>query len=344
MIWKRIAGLSLVVEDYSLERLEAFERITTSSCCRRGGDRRERGHHERRRDARRGCVPRPSRGRGRWRASATTWRRWTTGRARRSSGSPPATSVSGPSRPRRWTSRCARPGRRCPTCWVALASTTAVRQLARARRSALGGEDRAARGAQSDGRLQARRRGLVDAGDRGRAGFFGPRADGRLQGPLRAGGPGGRHAGGDVPRGARRCSRRRCSRTRTTCRRSTRCWSPSAIGSPLMLRSRAWADTRRRPINVKPSRIGGLRPLLEIYEHCAANGHRDVRRRDGRARHCPAARSSCWRRCLHRTPTTTSRPRSSTPRSSRPALPSSPLVPPELLAGLPLGLTHSSVG
>jgi hypothetical protein len=27
-----------------------------------------------------------------------------------------------------------------------------------------------------------------------------------------------------------------------------------------------------RTINVKPSRIGGLRPLLEVYEHCAANG------------------------------------------------------------------------
>jgi L-alanine-DL-glutamate epimerase-like enolase superfamily enzyme len=27
-----------------------------------------------------------------------------------------------------------------------------------------------------------------------------------------------------------------------------------------------------RTINVKPSRIGGLRPLLEIYEHCAAHG------------------------------------------------------------------------
>ena len=27
-----------------------------------------------------------------------------------------------------------------------------------------------------------------------------------------------------------------------------------------------------RTINVKPSRIGGLRPLLEIYEFCSANG------------------------------------------------------------------------
>jgi L-alanine-DL-glutamate epimerase-like enolase superfamily enzyme len=27
-----------------------------------------------------------------------------------------------------------------------------------------------------------------------------------------------------------------------------------------------------RTINVKPSRIGALRPLLEIYEHCEANG------------------------------------------------------------------------
>jgi hypothetical protein len=27
-----------------------------------------------------------------------------------------------------------------------------------------------------------------------------------------------------------------------------------------------------RTINIKPSRIGGLRPLLEIYEHCAAHG------------------------------------------------------------------------
>lgn len=27
-----------------------------------------------------------------------------------------------------------------------------------------------------------------------------------------------------------------------------------------------------RTVNVKPSRIGGLRPLLELYEHCEANG------------------------------------------------------------------------
>jgi L-alanine-DL-glutamate epimerase-like enolase superfamily enzyme len=27
-----------------------------------------------------------------------------------------------------------------------------------------------------------------------------------------------------------------------------------------------------RTVNVKPSRIGGLRPLLEIYEHCLAQG------------------------------------------------------------------------
>jgi L-alanine-DL-glutamate epimerase-like enolase superfamily enzyme len=32
------------------------------------------------------------------------------------------------------------------------------------------------------------------------------------------------------------------------------------------------ADITTRTINVKPSRIGGLRPLLEIYEHCAAHG------------------------------------------------------------------------
>jgi len=27
-----------------------------------------------------------------------------------------------------------------------------------------------------------------------------------------------------------------------------------------------------RTINIKPTRIGGLRPLLEIYEHCAEHG------------------------------------------------------------------------
>ena len=32
------------------------------------------------------------------------------------------------------------------------------------------------------------------------------------------------------------------------------------------------SDITTRTINVKPSRIGGLRPLFEIYEHCAANG------------------------------------------------------------------------
>jgi len=31
-------------------------------------------------------------------------------------------------------------------------------------------------------------------------------------------------------------------------------------------------DVRTPTINVKPSRIGGLRPLLEIYEHCASAG------------------------------------------------------------------------
>jgi hypothetical protein len=34
------------------------------------------------------------------------------------------------------------------------------------------------------------------------------------------------------------------------------------------------ADISTRTINVKPSRIGSLRALLEIYEHCAANGIR----------------------------------------------------------------------
>jgi hypothetical protein len=34
------------------------------------------------------------------------------------------------------------------------------------------------------------------------------------------------------------------------------------------------ADIGTRTINVKPSRIGSLRALLEIYEHCAANGIR----------------------------------------------------------------------
>jgi hypothetical protein len=32
------------------------------------------------------------------------------------------------------------------------------------------------------------------------------------------------------------------------------------------------SDITTRTINVKPSRIGGLRPLFEIYEHCAAHG------------------------------------------------------------------------
>jgi L-alanine-DL-glutamate epimerase-like enolase superfamily enzyme len=31
-------------------------------------------------------------------------------------------------------------------------------------------------------------------------------------------------------------------------------------------------DITTRTINIKPSRIGGLRPLFEIYEHCAAEG------------------------------------------------------------------------
>ena len=112
-LWERIAGLSLVVEGYSLERLAAFERITTLVVLAGAGETgaSEDIMHTTSADAHAARpVPRRSRGRGRWRASATTWRRSTSGRARRSSGSWPATGATGRSRRRRWTSRCARRG------------------------------------------------------------------------------------------------------------------------------------------------------------------------------------------------------------------------------------------
>ena len=148
-----------------------------------------------------------------------------------------------------------------------------VRELARARRPAVGGGRSRERFAhEPDGRLQARRRaglddaivaelaalGCVETVDfKGRYGLevededalvamyrvvlaaFPRRA---VRGPARA-----RRRGGAARAGARPRSR------------STR-------------RSSASATSATRTINVKPSRIGGLRPLLEIYECCAANG------------------------------------------------------------------------
>ena len=95
------------------------------------------------------------------------------------------------------------------------AAAADVRELARARRPAVGGHDPAADRALPDRRLQARRRGGLDAGDHRRAGRHRDGPDDRLQGPLRHGGQGPGGAGGDVPAGASRPSRRRCSRTRT---------------------------------------------------------------------------------------------------------------------------------
>ena len=60
-------------------------------------------------------------------------------------------------------------------------------------------------------------------------------------------------------------------------------------------------------MNVKPSRIGGLRPLFEIYEHCAAHG---VAMYGGGMGELGVgrSRSSCSRRCFIPTRRTTSRP------------------------------------
>ena len=108
-------------------------------------------------------------------------------------------------------------------------------------------------------------------------------------------------------------------------------------------------DHARRPTSRRcddqRQAVADRRPAAAVRDLRALRGERDrdVRRRDGRARDRAAARSSCWRRCFTRTPTTTSRRRRSTPRSSTAGLPSSPLVPPALSPGFRWGWLSASV-
>ena len=176
----------------------------------------------------------------------------------------------------------ARSSRRVSRCGGARAGAAAadVRELARARRPAVGGHDPAADRALPDGRLQARRRGAVDAGDR-------------------------RGAGAAPGWSGRSTSRAATAWRSPTTRRWRRCTRSSSTAFPEALFedphedfehlippdrlsfdapiARA-ADVTTGTINVKPMRIGSLEPLLELYAHCDAARHRDVRRRDGRAR------------------------------------------------------------
>ena len=126
--------------------------------------------------------------------------------------------------------------------------------------------------AEPHGRLQARRRRGLERGDRDRAGGAGLRRDGRLQGSLRARGRRRGRAGRDVPRRARGVP---VGAAGGPARARRRRGAARAGARPRVLR-RADPPRRRhrttRTINVKPSRIGGLRPLLEIYEWCDANG------------------------------------------------------------------------
>ena len=79
-------------------------------------------------------------------------------------------------------------------------------------------------------------------------------------------------AAGDVPTGPRRASPTRSSRTLTTCPMSPRCSSRTRRASRSTRRSRppptSTAPFGARIINVKPSRIGSVRALLDVYEHC----------------------------------------------------------------------------
>ena len=75
---------------------------------------------------------------------------------------------------------------------------------------------------------------------------------------------------------ARRC-RRPGSRIPRSRRRPTRCWRPTASASRGTRRSIRSRTSRRcryppRMVNIKPSRLGGLRNLLEAFDYCAARG------------------------------------------------------------------------
>ena len=166
----------------------------------------------------------------------------------------------------------------------ARAAAADVRQLARARRPAVGRHDRPPPRALPDRRLQARRRVRLDAGDHRGAGRHRRGADGRLQGPLRARGRGRGGAGRAVRRGAR-----------------------GVPGRDLRGPARAAGD--RRALDAVRDRVSFDAPVTRVAGHHDADRQRqavadrrpaaavrdlralrrrracDVRRRDGRARH-----------------------------------------------------------
>ena len=102
--------------------------------------------------------------------------------------------------------------------------------------------------------------------------------------------------------------------------RSRRCSARCAIGVSFDAPIRTPADVARRGRSTSSRRgSAALQPLLRALRVVRRQRRGDVRRRDGRARRSAAGRSSCSRRCFTRTRPTTSRRRRSTPRSWRTA-------------------------
>ena len=148
----------------------------------------------------------------------------------------------------------------------------AVRELARARRSAVGRGDRPALRAEPDGRLQARRRRGVErrrSSTSWRRWAASRRSTSRAATACRSR---TRTRWWRCTASCWRRSRRRCSRTRTSSPRVEALLEPVRDRVSFDAPIRRAGDITTRTINVKPSRIGGVRPLLEIYKFCAANG------------------------------------------------------------------------
>ena len=113
----------------------------------------------------------------------------------------------------------------------------------------------------------------------------GPRADGRLQGPLRLGGRRHRHARRDVPRGDRSVPGGAARGPARPAGDRRACSSPSATACPSTPRSTRVADITTR--DDQRQAVADRRPAAAVRDLRALRGERDrdVRRRDGRARH-----------------------------------------------------------
>ena len=92
-----------------------------------------------------------------------------------------------------------------------------------------------------------------------------------------------------------------------------------------------------RMVNIKPSRIGGLREAVRDLRLLRRARHRRVRRRPVRARRPAAARRSTWRRCFTPTRPNDLAPSGYNENDPPPGLPASPLPPRPTDIGLPLG-------